>query len=119
MSRAASIGSVAGVVSMSDDVEIVIEPTGDQPATARGPESLPLLARRVGLNTQTLARMRELVATLPDRLTTQDVADHLAVQLRTARRVLKRLERAGLADPIGSQQHGRTGRPPTVYLIRL
>jgi hypothetical protein len=119
VSRAASIGSVAGVVSMSDDVEIVIEPTGDQPATARGPESLPLLARRVGLNTQTLARMRELVATLPDGLTTQDVADHLAVQLRTARRVLKRLERAGLADPIGSQQHGRTGRPPTVYLIRL
>ena len=119
VSRAASIGMVAGVVSMSDDVEIVIEPSGDQPAVSRGTESLPLLARRVGLNTQTLARMRELVATLPDGLTTQDVADHLAVQLRTARRVLKRLERAGLADPIGSQQHGRTGRPPTVYLIRL
>ncbi|WP_329484363.1 hypothetical protein OG555_19665 [Kribbella sp. NBC_01484] len=119
VSRAESIGAVAGVVSMSDDVEIVIEPTGDQPATTRGTESLPLLARRVGLNTQTLARMRELTATLPDGLTTQDVADHLAVQLRTARRVLKRLERAGLAAPTGTQQHGRTGRPPTVYLIRL
>jgi len=118
VSRAASIGAVAGVVSMSDDVEIVIEPT-DQPAIARGTESLPLLARRVGLNTQTLARMRELTATLPDGLTTQDVAEHLAVQLRTARRVLKRLERAGLAAPTGTQQHGRTGRPPTVYLIRL
>jgi response regulator of citrate/malate metabolism len=106
---------------MSDDVEIVIEPSSeqDQSAPDRGPDSLPLLARRVGLNTQTLSRMRELVATLPDGLTTQDVAEHLAVQLRTARRVLKRLERAGLADPIGSQQHGRTGRPPTVYLIRL
>ncbi|WBQ04254.1 helix-turn-helix domain-containing protein [Kribbella sp. CA-293567] len=121
VSRAASMGPVAGVVSMSDDVEIVIEPSSerDQPVTDRAPESLPLLARRVGLNTQTLSRMRELVATLPDGLTTQDVAEHLAVQLRTARRVLKRLERAGLADPIGSQQHGRTGRPPTVYLIRL
>jgi hypothetical protein len=118
VSRAASIGAVAGVVSMSDDVEIVIEPT-DQPSIARGTESLPLLARRVGLNTQTLARMRELTATLPDGLTTQDVADHLAVQLRTARRVLKRLERAGLAAPTGTQQHGRTGRPPTVYLIHL
>jgi hypothetical protein len=121
--RAASIGSVAGVVSMSDDVEIVIEPSGEQTSTmlgaARGTESLPLLARRVGLNTQTLVRMRELTATLPDGLTTQDVADHLAVQLRTARRVLKRLERAGLAAPTGTQQHGRTGRPPTVYLIRL
>jgi len=119
VSRAQSIGAVAGVVSMSDDVEIVIQPSGGQPSTHRGTESLPLLARRVGLNTQTLARMRELTATLPDGLTTQDVADHLAVQLRTARRVLKRLERAGLAAPTGTQQHGRTGRPPTVYLIRL
>ncbi|MEU4197055.1 hypothetical protein AB0E69_34500 [Kribbella sp. NPDC026611] len=120
-SRAASIGTVAGVISMSDDVEIVIEPTpGPNPTHATpGRDSLPLLARRVGLNTQTLARMRELTATLPDGLTTQDVADHLAVQLRTARRVLKRLERAGLAAPTGTQQHGRTGRPPTVYLIRL
>jgi hypothetical protein len=117
--RAASIGGVAGVVSMSDDVEIVIEPSGDQSTGTRGTDSLPLLARRVGLNTHTLARMRELTAALPDGLTTQDVADHLAVQLRTARRVLKRLERAGLASPTGTQQHGRTGRPPTVYLIRL
>jgi hypothetical protein len=118
-SRAASIGTVAGVISMSDDVEIVIEPSTAEATPARGPESLPLLARRVGLNTQTLARMRELTATLPNGLTTQDVADHLAVQLRTARRVLKRLERAGLAAPTGTQQHGQTGRPPTVYLIRL
>ncbi|MDX2967524.1 hypothetical protein, partial [Kribbella solani] len=33
--RATSIGTVAGVVSMSDDVEIVIEPTGDHPTTPR------------------------------------------------------------------------------------
>ncbi len=117
--RAGSIGTVAGVVSMSDDVEIVIQPSGDQPALPRGAESLPLLARRVGLNPVTLARMRELTEKNPDGLTTQDVADHLAVQLRTARRVLKRLERAGLADPIATQQHGRTGRPPTIYAIRL
>ncbi|TDD52691.1 hypothetical protein E1263_28880 [Kribbella antibiotica] len=119
VSRAGSIGTVAGVVSMSDDVEIVLEPSGDQPAIPRGTDSLPLLARRVGLNPATLARMRELTAKNPDGLTTQDVADHLAVQLRTARRVLKRLERAGLADPIATQQHGQTGRPPTIYAIRL
>ncbi|GAA0596770.1 hypothetical protein HPO96_35485 [Kribbella sandramycini] len=117
--RAGSIGAVAGVVSMSDDIEIVIEPTGDHAAVPRGAESLPLLARRVGLNPQTLSRMRELTATRPDGLTTQDVADHLAVQLRTARRVLKRLERAGLAVPTATQQHGRTGRPPTIYALNL
>ncbi|MEU5879888.1 hypothetical protein [Spirillospora sp. NPDC047279] len=118
--RASSVGTSAGVVAMADDVDIVIEPGGgDEPPAERGAESLPLLARRVGLNAQTLARLRELVTDRPDGLTAHDVAEHLVVQQRTARRVLKRLERAGIAAPIGSQQQGRTGRPPTVYRVRL
>ncbi|GAA1558207.1 hypothetical protein GCM10009678_46510 [Actinomadura kijaniata] len=119
INRAASVGAVAGVVSMADDVDIVIEPDGEGRPAERGPESLPLLARRVGLNPQTLLRLRELVAALPDGMTTHDVAEHLVVQQRTARRVLKRLERAGVAAPIGSQQQGRTGRPPTIYRLHL
>ena len=118
--RAESIGASVGVVAMADDVDIVIEPRdSDEPPAERDAESLPLLARRVGLNAQTLARLRELVTERPDGLTAHDVAEHLVVQQRTARRVLKRLERAGIAAPIGSQQQGRTGRPPTVYRVRL
>lgn len=120
LGRAEAIGASVGVVAMADDVDIVIEPAdGDEPPAERGAESLPLLARRVGLNAQTLARLRELVTDRPDGLTAHDVAEHLVVQQRTARRVLKRLERAGIATPIGSQQQGRTGRPPTVYRVNL
>ncbi|MCP9972925.1 hypothetical protein LUX02_01005 [Streptomyces somaliensis] len=52
-------------------------------------------------------------------MTAHRVAEHLDVQQRTARRILKRLERAGVAVPVGSRQEGRTGRPPIVYRVRL
>ncbi|WP_026341495.1 helix-turn-helix domain-containing protein [Actinomadura atramentaria] len=120
LNRAASVGAVAGVVSMAEDIDIVFEPAGDDgPLPERGQDDLPLLARRVGLSPQTVVRLRELAETRPDGLTTHDVAEHLDVQQRTARRILKRLERAGLAAPTGSQQQGRTGRPPTVYRLHL
>ncbi|GAA3928505.1 hypothetical protein GCM10023085_07170 [Actinomadura viridis] len=120
LNRAASIGDTAGVVSMAEDIDIVFEPDseGHRPPE-RGQESLPLVARRVGLSTQTVLRLRDLTTTRPDGLTAHDVAEHLLVQQRTARRILKRLERAGLAAPMGSRQEGRTGRPPTVYSLHL
>ncbi|WP_149182892.1 hypothetical protein [Streptomyces sp. TRM49041] len=119
VNRARSVGPVAGVVCMKDDVDIVIA-QDDGGAAPVAPESTGLLARRAGLNPQTLDRLRELVGdgTEPG-ITAQHVADHLAVQQRTARRILKRLERAGVAVPTGSRQEGRTGRPPTVYRVRL
>ncbi|UWE13852.1 hypothetical protein [Actinacidiphila bryophytorum] len=125
VNRAASLGGVAGVVSMRDDVDIVIEASagddGQELPVPSGPESLALLARRVGLNVQTLSRLRELVDVRPEEgVTAQAVADHLAVQQRTARRVLKRLERAGLAVPIGSQrEESAVGRPRTLFRVRL
>jgi DNA-binding transcriptional ArsR family regulator len=123
VNRARSVGTVAGVVSMTDDADIVID--GERPADApggptAGPESTVTLARRVGLNARTLDRLRELAAQDPQAgITAHRVADHLGVQQRTARRILKRLERAGVAVPTGSRQEGRTGRPPIVYRVRL
>ncbi|WP_419993156.1 hypothetical protein [Streptomyces boninensis] len=122
VNRARSVGAVAGVVSMQDDVDIVIETedgaAGDRPAS--GPESLATLARRVGLNAQTLGRLRELIENGPgDDVTAQAVADHLSVQQRTARRILKRLERAGVAVPVGSTRSEPVGRPRTVYRVQL
>ncbi|RNL72737.1 hypothetical protein EBF04_20605 [Streptomyces sp. I6] len=46
-------------------------------------------------------------------------AEYLSVRQRTARRILKRLERAGAAVPTGIRQEGQTGRPPIVYRVRL
>ncbi|NUK28103.1 hypothetical protein [Streptomyces lunaelactis] len=123
VNRARSVGAVAGVVSMTDDVDIVIDAERSGTASqgpAAGPESTVTLARRVGLNPKTLDRLRELAAKDPEEgITAHLVAEHLAVQQRTARRILKRLERAGVAVPTGSRQLGRTGRPPIVYRVRL
>ncbi|MCX4513260.1 hypothetical protein OHA27_23665 [Streptomyces sp. NBC_01619] len=121
VNRARSVGAVAGVVSMTDDVDIVIDPAlGDAASEPAAPESAALLARRVGINPQTLDRLRELAAADPgEGLTAHVVAEHLSVQQRTARRILKRLERAGVAVPTGSRQEGQTGRPPIVYRVRL
>ncbi|RST14329.1 hypothetical protein E2C00_28175 [Streptomyces sp. WAC05374] len=119
--RARAVGGAAGVVSMADDVDIVIAPDPSLEAEPAGPpESPALLARRVGLHPQTLGRLRELAA--EDRgagVTAHRVAEHLSVQQRTARRILKKLERAGVAVPTGSRQEGQTGRPPIVYRVHL
>lgn len=121
VNRARAVGPVAGVVSMTDDVDIVIDAERTAGAlSSAGPESSVTLARRVGLNPRTLDRLRELAAEeADDGITAHRVAEHLAVQQRTARRILKRLERAGVAVPTGSRQEGRTGRPPIVYRVRL
>ncbi|MET7620039.1 helix-turn-helix domain-containing protein [Streptomyces sp. NPDC005408] len=119
VNRARSVGTVAGVVSMTDDVDIVIDAERSSGPAVSGPESTVTLARRVGLNAKTLDRLRELAAEADEGITAHRVAEHLDVQQRTARRILKRLERAGVAVPTGSRQQGQTGRPPIVYRVRL
>ncbi|MFE7130165.1 hypothetical protein ACFVIM_04835 [Streptomyces sp. NPDC057638] len=122
VNRARSVGSVAAVVCLADDVDIVIDGGRPRPLTlGGGPEGTAALARRVGLSPATVDRLRELATACgPDGgLTALRVAEHLSVQQRTARRILKRLERAGVAVPTGSRQEGQTGRPPIVYRVRL
>ncbi|MFF8827926.1 hypothetical protein [Streptomyces sp. NPDC015131] len=125
VNRARATGPAAGAVSMADDVDIVIAPDS-VPAGGAGaespaaPESPALLARRAGLHPGTLDRLRELAAADGGAgVTAHRVAEHLSVQQRTARRILKRLERAGVAVPTGSRQEGQTGRPPIVYRVLL
>jgi predicted ArsR family transcriptional regulator len=83
---------------------------------------LSLLARRAGLNLTTLRQLRELSARRPaehELITASDVAEYLGVQERTARRVLKRLERSGIAEAVSAQRDGHSGRPRLLYRIRL
>lgn len=123
VNRARAVGDVAGVVSLGDDIDMVLAPTAvaRMDATPGGaPESTAVLARRAGLNPATLDRLRELAGERPEEgLTAHRVAEHLKVQQRTARRILKRLERAGVAVATSGRQEGRTGRPPMVYRITV
>lgn len=79
-----------------------------------------MIARRVGLSVSTVERLQQArVAAADEPLTTREIAEQLAVQQRTARRMLHRLELAGLAERMGNQTSGSSGRPLTLYRLLL
>ena len=118
LARARRIGKVAAVLSLRGDLDIVLATTAPAPAPTDG--NLAIIAQRVGLSVATLQRLREVRAAVgPAPLTTRDVADRLAVAQRTARRMLHRLELAGLAERTGSLASGTSGRPLTLYRLML
>ncbi|MBB5789060.1 hypothetical protein [Jiangella mangrovi] len=132
LARARSHGDVAAVVSSRNDLDIVLETvrpaaSGDEVGAAHPAggadgvrQSRAVVASRVGLSVATLDRLRDLATASGDQpLTTRDVADGLGVQLRTARRLLQRLELAGHAERSGSLDSGAIGRPLTLYRVTL
>ncbi|GIH19732.1 hypothetical protein [Rugosimonospora africana] len=121
LARARRIGPVAAVVSLRGDTDMVLETTAGSPAGSPAePANLAVIAQRVGLSVPTLQRLRAVhVAAGADPLTTREVAERLGVQQRTARRMLHRLELAGLAERIGNLTLGASGRPLTLYRLLL
>jgi len=118
LGRAKTAGRTAAVVSLRNDIDLVL--VGGAAPRAQQRSKLQLLAQRAGLSKATLERLQELVHSTPDEgLTTRSVADYLGIQPRTARRVLNRLERAGLADATGTQLGTGSGRPLVVYRVHL
>ncbi|WP_246266807.1 hypothetical protein [Nonomuraea typhae] len=117
LARARRIGDVAAVLSLRADTDIVLESVTSTPA---GEQNLSVLARRVGLSVPTLERLLEARdAAGGEPLTTREIAERLAVQQRTARRMLHRLELAGLAERTGNLTSGSSGRPLTLYKLTL
>ncbi|MET7280363.1 helix-turn-helix domain-containing protein [Kribbella sp. NPDC005582] len=118
LGRAKTAGRTAAVVSLRNDIDLIL--VGGATPRAQQRSKLQLLAQRAGLSKATLERLQELVHAEPeDGVTTRSVADHLGIQPRTARRVLNRLERAGLADATGTQIGTGSGRPLVVYRVHL
>ncbi|MFC0532436.1 hypothetical protein [Phytohabitans kaempferiae] len=118
LARARRIGDVAAVVSLRGDTDLVLE--SDQAIPPAAGENLAYVAQRVGLSVPTLQRLQGAwEATGAKSLTTSDVATHLGVQQRTARRLLHRLEMAGLAEREGNRNSGPRGRPLTLYRLTL
>lgn len=118
LARARRIGSVAAVLSLRGDLDIVLESTA--PPMPRGETNLTIISQRVGLSVHTLERLREVQAkTGIQPLTTRDVAEQLGVKQRTARRMMHRMELAGLAERIGNLSSGASGRPRTLYRLTI
>lgn len=117
LARARRIGDVAAVLSLRADTDIVLEAISARPA---GGPDLSVLSRRVGLSVPTLEKLLEARrAAGGGPLTTRELAHRLAVQQRTARRMLHRLELAGLAERTGNLTDGTSGRPLTLYRLTL
>jgi hypothetical protein len=118
LSRARRLGDVAAVLSLRGDNDLVLESSTLPPRS--GEASLAVLSHRVGLSVPTLERLRtarDSAGASP--LTTREVATRLGVQQRTARRMLQRLELAGLAERTGNLTSGASGRPLTLYRLTL
>ncbi|RJL32243.1 GntR family transcriptional regulator [Bailinhaonella thermotolerans] len=117
LARARRIGDVAAVLSLRADTDIVLESVA---AATPGEQNLAVIARRVGLSVATLEKLLEArEAAAGEPLTTREIAERLAVQQRTARRMLHRLELAGLAERTGNLTSGSSGRPLTLYRLTL
>jgi hypothetical protein len=120
LARARRIGPVVAVLSLRGDTDIVLDATSAVPSASGGEANLSIVSQRVGLSVPTLQRLREVrSAAGAEPLTTRQLADQLGVQQRTARRMLSRLELAGLAERTGNQTSGASGRPLTLYRITL
>lgn len=118
LGRARTAGRTAAVVSLRNDIDITLV-GGSTPRPLQRAQ-LQLLAQRAGLSKSTMEKLQELVRQTPDGgLTTRTLADHLGVQQRTARRVLNRLERAGVAAAAGTRPAAGSGRPLVLYRVYL
>lgn len=75
-------------------------------------------ARDVGLRSLTVARLAAALRRLdPSSVTARDLAGAYGVEVRSARRMLRDLERLGIASAAGAEGPPRAGRPQTVYRI--
>lgn len=122
LGRARGHGAVAAVASFRNSVDILLETQNHsrEPRAALEQSSVGVVASSVGLSVQTVQRLHAISVEAGDEaLTTRDIADRLGIQQRTARRILQRLELAGFAERIGLHSPGTSGRPLTLYRLRL
>jgi hypothetical protein len=117
LARARAHGSVAAVLSGAHDADIVLSGTAASGVGSR-PRDLGRLAQRLGMSRGTLQALRGLLEGADgNRVTATELAQAFAIQERSARRLLKRLERAGAAVPVGTVNDGQMGRPPVIYRV--
>lgn len=100
----------------------VVIPVGDgEPSTVRETDPARLkVAEDLGFSPALLRRLAAAFRQLdPEGFTAQDLASVHGVRTRSARRIISRLEEAGLAEQCGTQKGPGAGRPQTVYRVKI
>lgn len=120
LARCRATGPFSAFVSLGNGGDLMLA-GADQPSAAPDePIPVAVAARRSGLSRGNLDRLKAMLERHgDDGVTAGDIAEALDVEPRSARRTLKRLERAGVAQPVGRVLAGTSGRPPIVYRVRL
>jgi hypothetical protein len=120
LARCRAAGPFAAVVSLGNGGDVMLAGADQVEAARAEPVPVAVAARRSGLSRGNLDRLKAMLdGHGQDGVTAGDVAQALDIEPRSARRTLKRLERAGVAQPIGRVLAGTTGRPPTIYRVHL
>ncbi len=120
LARARAQGDVAAVLAAPHDADIVLASGGPAEPAASSPTDLGRLAQRLGMSRTTLQSLRQFLRNAEERrVTAAELAEAFSIQERSARRLLKRLERAGAAVAVGTLNEGQMGRPPVIYRVDL
>jgi len=83
-------------------------------------DELERLATQVGLSAATLSRLAAIERTLEGRaISPGDLAQQLGITDPSGRRMIRKLGECGLAEPEGSTQMHRKGRPARLYRLRI
>ncbi|MGH8793779.1 MAG: hypothetical protein ACRDXX_14190 [Stackebrandtia sp.] len=114
--RARDVGPVGAALAQTNEAPRILEAPAATPDEA--PVDLRRLASRAGVSKKTLLAVRRLADSREaGEVTAQDVAEAFGMHDRSARRLVKQLERAGLAAPVGRRISG-PGRPTVVYALK-
>lgn len=124
LARCRTLGPFAMVIQLeSGSDKVIMSDWGDHTRDETDdPTSLTVAAWRAGVSRKTLERVKTALSEIQEEentITANELAASMGIEPRTARRTLQRLERSGFAERIGHVRSGSTGRPPTVYRVRI
>lgn len=121
-----SARKATGPVGDDGRITVVFDDSGATPSTNVVPGTVRsrtnnvdlVIARRLGLGPLALTRLVAALRRLdPAGVTAQELAAAQGIEVRSARRLLRVLEDAGLASALGRQVGPGAGRPQTVYSV--
>lgn len=83
-------------------------------------EQLRGASQKVSLSTTTLSKLQAILRNIgKNEITSRELAEHMGILPRSARRILLELEQAGFANVVGEEAPHMHGRPRKIYYIHF
>lgn len=88
--------------------------------TANTMPNVSEIARRCSLSSMTIQKIVTILGNIgSNKITTQELADHLDTTIRNANRIMQNLCKGGAAEPVYTQATHSRGRPIQVYCLNF